>query len=250
MPRWRRRRCPSPSSSRWPPAWCRSRRRACCRRSRIPRLRHGALRRGSGTTAPLEPRSRRPPLRARLHRVFIVLVAVASAVSFALREHLDLLTRIGGAVVVVLALVFLASVPGSGCSAPRFRGGSRPPDSPARPCSARPSHSGGTLHRVPRWPPSSRPHGAAQRRQRGRRSRSRPRGRLLARPRGPLRPDRRGVLEGQPHRHLAASPPPRDPRVRRGPCSSRVGVLMVSGVWTDLVAWVQTHLVGGFTTVL
>jgi cytochrome c-type biogenesis protein len=29
-----------------------------------------------------------------------------------------------------------------------------------------------------------------------------------------------------------------------------VGVLMVSGVWTDLVAWVQTHLVGGFTTVL
>jgi len=29
-----------------------------------------------------------------------------------------------------------------------------------------------------------------------------------------------------------------------------VGVLMVSGVWTDWVAWVQTHLVGGFTTVL
>jgi hypothetical protein len=29
-----------------------------------------------------------------------------------------------------------------------------------------------------------------------------------------------------------------------------VGVLMVSGVWTDWVAWVQAHLVGGFTTVL
>ncbi|MEO7234321.1 MAG: cytochrome c biogenesis protein CcdA, partial [Lapillicoccus sp.] len=39
--------------------------------------------------------------------VFILLVALASAVSFALREHLDLLTRIGGGVVVLLALVFL-----------------------------------------------------------------------------------------------------------------------------------------------
>ena len=25
---------------------------------------------------------------------------------------------------------------------------------------------------------------------------------------------------------------------------------MVSGVWTNLIAWIQTHLVGGFTTVL
>jgi hypothetical protein len=25
---------------------------------------------------------------------------------------------------------------------------------------------------------------------------------------------------------------------------------MVTGVWTDLVAWVQAHLVGGFRTVL
>src|SRR6185295_17743420 len=46
--------------------------------------------------------------------VFIVLVAVASAVSFALREHLDLLTRIGGAVVIVLALVFLGVGSGIG----------------------------------------------------------------------------------------------------------------------------------------
>ena len=29
-----------------------------------------------------------------------------------------------------------------------------------------------------------------------------------------------------------------------------VGVLMVTGIWTDLVAWVQANLVGGFTTVL
>ncbi len=56
--------------------------------------------------------------------VFIVLVAVASAVSFALREHLDLLTRIGGAVVVVLALVFLGVGSGIGLqltTAPRWK---------------------------------------------------------------------------------------------------------------------------------
>ncbi|MEO7235124.1 MAG: cytochrome c biogenesis protein CcdA, partial [Lapillicoccus sp.] len=29
-----------------------------------------------------------------------------------------------------------------------------------------------------------------------------------------------------------------------------VCVLMLSGIWTDLVAWVQAHLVGGFETVL
>ena len=46
--------------------------------------------------------------------VLIVLVAVASAVSLALREHLDLLTRIGGAVVIVLALVFLGVGSGIG----------------------------------------------------------------------------------------------------------------------------------------
>jgi cytochrome c biogenesis protein len=56
--------------------------------------------------------------------VFIVLVALASAVSFALREHLDLLTRLGGAVVIVLALVFLGVGSGvglQGTAVPRWK---------------------------------------------------------------------------------------------------------------------------------
>ena len=39
--------------------------------------------------------------------VFMALGVVVSAASFALREHLDVLTRVGGVVVIALALVFL-----------------------------------------------------------------------------------------------------------------------------------------------
>jgi cytochrome c-type biogenesis protein len=88
--------------------------------------------------------------------VFIVLVAVASAVSFALREHLDLLTRIGGAVVIVLALVFLGVGSGIGLqrtTVPRWKPAA---GLAGAPCSARPSRSGGRPAPAPRSPPSSR----------------------------------------------------------------------------------------------
>jgi cytochrome c-type biogenesis protein len=181
--------------------------------------------------------------------VFIVLVAVASAVSFALREHLDLLTRIGGAVVIVLALVFLGVGSGIGLqrtTVPRWK--------PAAGLAGAPLL--GAAFALG-WAPCTGPTLAA----------------ILALT-APLSADGgavgRGVVLavayslglGVPFVVIAAG------YSRAGRAGSwlrrhrrgihmfggllllAVGVLMVTGVWTDLVAWVQTHLVGGFTTVL
>jgi cytochrome c-type biogenesis protein len=181
--------------------------------------------------------------------VFIVLVAVASAVSFALREHLDLLTRIGGAVVIVLALVFLGVGSGIGLqrtTVPRWK--------PAAGLAGAPLL--GAAFALG-WAPCTGPTLAA----------------ILALT-APLSADSgavgRGVILavayslglGVPFVLIAAGYSRagrtgtwlrrhrRGIHVFGGVLLLAVGVLMVSGVWTDWVAWVQTHLVGGFTTVL
>jgi cytochrome c-type biogenesis protein len=181
--------------------------------------------------------------------VFIVLVALASAVSFALREHLDLLTRLGGAVVIVLALVFLGVGSGvglQGTAVPRWK--------PAAGLAGAPLL--GAAFALG-WAPCTGPTLAA----------------ILALT-APLSADNgavgRGVALavayslglGVPFVLIAAgySRAGRTGRwLRRhrrgihvfgGVLLLTVGVLMVTGVWTDLVAWVQANLVGGFTTVL
>jgi cytochrome c-type biogenesis protein len=181
--------------------------------------------------------------------VFIVLVALASAVSFALREHLDLLTRIGGGIVVVLALVFLGVGSGWGLqrtAVPRWK--------PAAGLAGAPLL--GAAFALG-WAPCTGPTLAA----------------ILALT-APLSADGGGVGRGVvlavaysvglgvPFVVLAAG------YSRAGRASAwlrrhqraihlfggglllLVGVLMLTGVWTDLVAWVQAHLVGGFETVL
>ncbi|MEP6648705.1 MAG: cytochrome c biogenesis protein CcdA [Lapillicoccus sp.] len=181
--------------------------------------------------------------------VFIVLVAVASAVSFALRDHLDLLTRIGGAVVIVLALVFLGVGSGIGMqrtAVPRWK--------PAAGLAGAPLL--GAAFALG-WAPCTGPTLAA----------------ILALT-APLSADSgavgRGVVLavayslglGVPFVLIAAGYSragrtgtwlrrhQRGIHVFGGVLLLAVGFLMVTGVWTNLVAWVQAHLVGGFTTVL
>jgi cytochrome c-type biogenesis protein len=181
--------------------------------------------------------------------VFIVLVALASAVSFALREHLDLLTRLGGAVVIVLALVFLGVGSGIGLqrtAALRWK--------PAAGLAGAPLL--GAAFALG-WAPCTGPTLAA----------------ILALT-APLSADTgavgRGVALavayslglGVPFVLIAAGYSRagrtgswlrghrRGIHVFGGVLLLTVGVLMVTGVWTDLVAWVQANLVGGFTTVL
>jgi cytochrome c-type biogenesis protein len=181
--------------------------------------------------------------------VFIVLVALASALSFALREHLDLLTRIGGGIVVVLALVFLGVGAGLGMqrtSVPRWK--------PAAGLAGAPLL--GAAFALG-WAPCTGPTLAA----------------ILALT-APLSADGGGVPRGVvlavayslglgvPFIVIAAG------YSRAGRASAflrrhqvalhrfggalllAVGVLMLTGVWTDLIAWVQAHLVVGFETVL
>lgn len=181
--------------------------------------------------------------------VFIALVALASAVSFALREHLDLLTRIGGAVVIVLALVFLGVGSGIGMqrtAAPRWK--------PAAGLAGAPLL--GAAFALG-WAPCTGPTLAA----------------ILALT-APLSADGgavgRGVVLavaysiglGVPFIAIAAGysrAGRANAWLRRhqhaihiggGILLLAVGLLMVTGVWTDLVAWIQAHLVGGFETVL
>jgi cytochrome c-type biogenesis protein len=181
--------------------------------------------------------------------VFIVLVAVASAVSYALRENLDLLTRIGGAVVIVLALVFLGV--GSQIGLQR---NAVPSWKPAAGLAGAPLL--GAAFALG-WAPCTGPTLAA----------------ILALT-APLSADSgaigRGVVLavaysiglGVPFVLIAAGYAragrtgtwlrrhQRGIHVFGGALLLAVGVLMVTGIWTDLVAWVQAHLVGGFTTVL
>jgi cytochrome c-type biogenesis protein len=181
--------------------------------------------------------------------VFIVLVALASAVSFVLREHLDLLTRIGGAVVIAFALVFLGVGSGFGTQrtmALRWK--------PAAGLAGAPLL--GAAFALG-WAPCTGPTLAA----------------ILALT-APLSADGgavgRGVVLavayslglGVPFILIAAgySRVGRASRwLRRhqqtihvfgGTLLLVVGIFMVTGVWTTLVAFVQTQLVGGFETVL
>jgi cytochrome c-type biogenesis protein len=181
--------------------------------------------------------------------VFIVLVALASAVSYALRENLDLLTRIAGAVVIVLSLVFLGAGSRIGLqrnAVPRWR--------PAAGLAGAPLL--GAAFALG-WAPCTGPTLAA----------------ILALT-APLSADSgaigRGVVLavayslglGVPFVLIAAGYAragrtgtwlrrhQRGIHVFGGALLLAVGVLMVTGIWTDLVAWVQAHLVGGFTTVL
>jgi cytochrome c-type biogenesis protein len=181
--------------------------------------------------------------------VFILLVALASAVSFALREHLDLLTRIGGGIVIVLALVFLGFGTRAGLqrtAIPRWK--------PAAGLAGAPLL--GAVFALG-WAPCTGPTLAA----------------ILALT-APLSADGgaigRGVVLavayslglGVPFIVIAAG----YSRVGRasgwlrrhqqtihvfgGTLLLVVGIFMVTGLWTNLVALVQTHLVGSFETVL
>jgi cytochrome c-type biogenesis protein len=181
--------------------------------------------------------------------VFIALVALASAVSFALREHLDLLTRIGGAVVIVLALVFLGVGGRIGMqrsAVPRWKPAAGLAGAPLlgaafalgwAPC------TGPTLAAIlALTAPLSADGGAVGR------------GVVLAVAYsiGLGMPfiviaagySRAGRANGWLRRHQHTI------HVFGGTLLLVVGILMVSGVWTNLVAWIQAHLVGGFETVL
>ncbi|MDQ2758572.1 MAG: cytochrome c biogenesis CcdA family protein [Actinomycetota bacterium] len=174
--------------------------------------------------------------------VFMALGVVVSAASFALREHLDLLTRIGGGVVIVLALVFLGVGERLGSQrtvAPRWRAPAGLVGAPLL----------GAVFALG-WAPCTGPTLGA----------------ILAL-NGPLGGDGgivlRGVLLalayslglGLPfliiagaysrfgrttwiHRHQRAIH-----RFGAG-LLLLVGVLMLTGTWTEAIAWVQAHLFG------
>jgi cytochrome c-type biogenesis protein len=181
--------------------------------------------------------------------VFIVLIALASAVSFALREHLDLLTRVGGGVVIALALVFLGVGSARGTQrtlALRWK--------PAAGLAGAPLL--GAAFALG-WAPCTGPTLAA----------------ILALT-APLSADSgavgRGIVLavayslglGVPFILIAAGYSragragtwlrrhSRGIHLFGGTLLLAVGIFMVTGVWTDLVAWVQTAFVGGFETVL
>lgn len=181
--------------------------------------------------------------------VFIVLFALASAFSYRLREQADLLTRIGGAVVIVLALVFLGFGSNVGLqrtTGPRWR--------PAAGLAGAPLL--GAVFALG-WAPCTGPTLAA----------------IFALT-APLGADTgsvgRGVALavaysvglGLPFVLIAAGwsragrasawlrRRQRAVHLFGGGLLLAVGVLMVTGLWTDLVAWLQTHLIGTFVTPL
>lgn len=181
--------------------------------------------------------------------VFIALFAVASTLTYSLREHLDILTRVGGGVVILMALVFL----GIGSRA-RLQRTAGPRWRPAAGLAGAPLL--GAVFALG-WAPCTGPTLAAilaLTAPLGADTGSVGRGVILAvaysiglglpfvliaagwsvagRTSGWLRRHQRGV-------HLFG-----------GGLLLTVGVLMVSGLWTALVAWLQTQLVGSFVTVL
>lgn len=181
--------------------------------------------------------------------VFVVGVALVSAVSYALREHLDLLTRIGGAVLVVMALVFLGAGRRLGLQRtirPRWRPAAGLAGAPFvgaafalgwAPC------SGPTLAAIlALTTPLSAEDGAVGR------------GVVLAVTyslglglpfilvaAGYSRAGRtsRWLRRNQHRLHLLG-----------GSLLVAVGVLMLTGVWTNLMAWLQASMVRGFVTIL
>ena len=181
--------------------------------------------------------------------VFIVGIALASAVSHALREHLDLLTRIGGGVVILLALIFLGVGSRAGLQrtlTPRWRPAAGLAGAPLlgaafalgwAPC------TGPTLAAIlALTTPLSAGDGTVGR------------GVVLAvaYSLGLGLPflliaggySRAGRTSTWLRRHQ------RGIHVLGGGLLLVVGALMLTGVWTDLMASIQTHLVGRFATVL
>lgn len=180
--------------------------------------------------------------------VFIVLTVVASAIGYTLREHLDVLTRLGGAVVVVLALVFLGIGERAGMQrtlTPRWRAPAGLLGAPLL----------GAVFALG-WAPCTGPTLGA----------------ILAL-NAPLGGDGgivgRGVVLavayslglGLPFLAIAAgfSRAGRGSWIRThqkaihrfgGALLLVLGILMLSGAWTDVTTWIQAHLVGGFETVL
>lgn len=181
--------------------------------------------------------------------VFIVLVALASAVSLALREHVDLLTRLGGVVVILLALVFLGVGSRAGLQRTAV-----PTWEPAAGLAGAPLL--GAVFAVG-WAPCTGPTLAA----------------ILALT-VPLGADDgaigRGVLLavayslglGLPFIAIAAGfaragrtnawlrRHQRGIHLFGGALLLAVGILMASGVWTTWLTWLQAHLVTSFETVL
>ncbi|MEO7061482.1 MAG: cytochrome c biogenesis protein CcdA [Lapillicoccus sp.] len=181
--------------------------------------------------------------------VFVAFTLIASALSYSLRAHLDLLTRVGGAVVIALAFVFLGvgSRVGLQRTVPvRWRAPAGLVGAPLL----------GAVFALS-WAPCIGPTLGA----------------ILALT-GPL-----SVTEGASARAvvlgvayslglgipfvLIAAGYSRASRtstwLRRhqraihlfgGGLLLLLGVLMVSGVWVNLMTWTQAHLVGTFTTVL
>ena len=224
-------------------AWCRSPRPACCRWCRASSATSPAC-----PTSALEQRRRpdlvlrraalRPRLHGRLHRRLALVVRPWSPRCV---EHRDLLTRVGGAVVIVLGLVFIGV--GSGIELQRIavRAGSRPPGWPAPPARRGLRARLGAVHgpdagaRSSRSPRRSAP--TSRRPSRGRH----PRRGLLAGARRPVPAHRRRVRAVGRVSALAAPPPARDPAVG-GVLLLVVGVLMVTGVWDrPRSRGVQTH---------
>lgn len=181
--------------------------------------------------------------------VFIALFAVASTLTYSLREHLDILTRVGGGGVILMALVFLGVGSRAGLqrtTGPRWR--------PAAGLAGAPLL--GAVFALG-WAPCTGPTLAA----------------ILALT-APLGADTgsvgRGVTLavaysiglGLPFVLIAAGwsvagrtsvwlrRHQRGVHLFGGGLLLAVGVLMVSGLWTTLVAWLQTQLVGSFVTVL
>ncbi len=174
--------------------------------------------------------------------VFLIAAAAVSTVGLAFREHQSALMRIGGAVVLVMGLMFLGlgrsyAAPISLATACRSRRGAR--------CSGRPSPSAGRRAwvrpsaRSRRWP----------RRCRHSRARS------VAASRWP--PSTRSA-SGLPFVLMAAlweragraSDWLRDHRralqTVGGLMLVAVGLLMLTGVWEDVIVWLQVRLISGF----